>query len=263
MIMQADAYYVRSCPVCGRPLRISLEHRGERVMCQHCRGQFVAGGSCEESRTTDRRIDEALTRADRFLARPSAQSCSKPRNTSCQAIRGVCSPGSGRPKNHPQCTTRVDRRPKSHARREAADSKNVQTVLIVEYRDAVFERLASAFRQIGMRVSRAMCGFEAMGQYIRTRPNLVVANVDMPGQSGWLLTAKLRIVESTPHVWLYTSRKTAKNMSMAKFVRAEELLEYGSNLSVLSDAVFSCLAGESPATRTFQEPWIATVSRAV
>lgn len=262
MIKKATDYYVRSCPVCGRPLRISLEHDGRRVICQHCRGQFTAKDSRSESGNTNRRIDQALARADKFLAAAFDRLCGEYHGRSCHGSRDAQAPSPGRSSRRPRCTIPSDESPKSQVRQESSGSTR-QTVLIVEYRDAVFDRLASAFRLIGMRVIRAMCGFEAMGQYMRTRPNLVVANINVPGQSGWLLTAKLRLVESTPHVWLYTSRITAANVSMAKFVQAEELLEYGGNLSVLSDLIFGCLAGESPTTWTFQEPWIASVPRAV
>lgn len=257
MIMQVDTYNVWSCPVCGRPVKILLEHRGTGVTCQHCRGQFVARACRVDSGNTERRIEQALAQAGRFLSGP----CSKPTDAACQASRDVRFPEPERPVDRPNCAHSVNRRPESHHRRETSASSR-QTVLIVEYRDRVYDRLALDFRLIGMRAVRAMCGFEAMGQYMRTRPNLVVANVDMLGQSGWLLTAKLRLVESTSHIWLYTSRRTTKNMSMAKFVGAEELLEYGSNVGLLSDAIFDCLGGESAATRTFQEPWMATVSRA-
>jgi len=133
-------------------------------------------------------------------------------------------------------------------------------VLIVEFRDTVFNRLAAHFRLAGIQVARARCGFEVMVQFMMTRPQLVVANVDMRGQSGWLLAAKIRLVEPSPHVWLYKPKRTATDVAMANFVQAEELLEYGNDLDTLSDAVLGCLAGKSAAAGAFGRSWDAAAS---
>lgn len=261
MIKEANNYYALSCPVCGRPLRISQQHDGKRVICQHCRGQFTARDSYSESESRNRQIDQALVRANRFLAASSGRSRGEYPSNSCHKLGDPSSPIPGRLTRPPRCSIPAEERAKSQAGQESSDQPR-QSVLIVEYRDAVFDRLASTFRLIGMRILRAMCGFEAMGQYMRMRPNLVVANIDIPGQSGWLLTAKLRLLEATPHVWLYTSRKTAASVSMAKFVKAEEMFELGGDLNRLTDTILGCLAGAFPTVWKLEEPWIATVPRA-
>jgi hypothetical protein len=35
-------YYIQECPTCGRNLRIRVAYLGNRVVCQHCHGRFVA-----------------------------------------------------------------------------------------------------------------------------------------------------------------------------------------------------------------------------
>jgi len=115
------------------------------------------------------------------------------------------------------------------------------TVLLVEHRDEVFARLAADLALAGVRVVRAECALEAVWQYCTLRPKLVVANVDLPCQSGWLLAAKLGLAEPRAHTWLYKPWKNAADLAMAKFVRAEELLQYRGNLYTLSDAVLDCL----------------------
>lgn len=40
--MAECAYFVQECPTCGRNLHIRVEHLGKRVVCQHCRGPFLA-----------------------------------------------------------------------------------------------------------------------------------------------------------------------------------------------------------------------------
>ncbi|MGC3969969.1 MAG: hypothetical protein QM775_22375 [Pirellulales bacterium] len=41
----AKPYYVQECPTCGRKLNIRVEYLGKKVVCQHCRSQFVAWDS--------------------------------------------------------------------------------------------------------------------------------------------------------------------------------------------------------------------------
>ena len=35
-------YFVQDCPTCGRKLNVRVEYLGRSVVCQHCRGSFVA-----------------------------------------------------------------------------------------------------------------------------------------------------------------------------------------------------------------------------
>ena len=34
--------FLQECPVCGRPAEVQRKYVGQRVVCQHCRGDFVA-----------------------------------------------------------------------------------------------------------------------------------------------------------------------------------------------------------------------------
>ena len=40
--MSSSTFFLQECPTCGRRLRIRVEHLGKRLVCQHCRGPFVA-----------------------------------------------------------------------------------------------------------------------------------------------------------------------------------------------------------------------------
>ena len=35
-------YFIQDCPTCGRKLNIRVEYLGKKVVCQHCRGPFLA-----------------------------------------------------------------------------------------------------------------------------------------------------------------------------------------------------------------------------
>ena len=66
--------FMQECRVCGRPLRIMSYFGGQSVVCQHCRGRFVArdpaGVGMGKSSAADRllrRADQLLEMADRAL----------------------------------------------------------------------------------------------------------------------------------------------------------------------------------------------------
>ena len=40
--MQNVTYFIQDCPTCGRKLNIRVEYLGKKVVCQHCRGPFLA-----------------------------------------------------------------------------------------------------------------------------------------------------------------------------------------------------------------------------
>ena len=40
--MSESTYFVQECPKCGRRLHVRVEYLGKGVVCQHCRGKFLA-----------------------------------------------------------------------------------------------------------------------------------------------------------------------------------------------------------------------------
>jgi ActR/RegA family two-component response regulator len=120
-------------------------------------------------------------------------------------------------------------------------------VLLVEHRDEVFARLAADLSESGFAVVRATTASEALRLYARAKHMLVVANLSLPDQSGWLLAGKLHFISGDVRIWLYESEKTATDVAMAKFLRVDELLEYGGDLLGLSDAILDLLAGRQTA----------------
>lgn len=73
--MSKSTYFVQECPTCGRSLHIRVEYLGKRVICQHCRGAFVACDSAGiHGALTDsallRRAEELLDLADKRKSQP-------------------------------------------------------------------------------------------------------------------------------------------------------------------------------------------------
>jgi DNA-directed RNA polymerase subunit M/transcription elongation factor TFIIS len=38
--MPSGAFFIRSCPTCGRSLEVRVEYLGKRVSCRHCSAEF-------------------------------------------------------------------------------------------------------------------------------------------------------------------------------------------------------------------------------
>ncbi len=252
MIMQALSYFVRPCPVCGRPLRILVEDEGKDVTCQHCRGRFTASDSDASRDETEQRVQRVLARADRDWAsssgrfeRPCRHAAACDRDDAPDSSPCTSDGTAG-------CTAGGHMAPLARGRLKSRPGRETPIALVVESRDDVFDRLAAAVAPAGFRVVRARRGFEAMVQYLMVRPDLVVVDVELPGQSGWLLAAKLNLTSRKPRIWFYKTWKLPADVAMARFVQAEELLEYRGDLQVLSDIVLCCLA-----VRCADTPWIS------
>jgi hypothetical protein len=63
-----SAHFIQECPVCGRPLRISLYYGGWSLVCQHCHGRFVARDPADNDNSKASREDDLLHRASQLLA---------------------------------------------------------------------------------------------------------------------------------------------------------------------------------------------------
>ncbi len=71
--MTQSAYFVQECPTCGRSLHIRVEYLGKKVVCQHCRGQFVAVDPEGPQYSISDSGLALLRRADELLERASQQ----------------------------------------------------------------------------------------------------------------------------------------------------------------------------------------------
>jgi len=114
-----------------------------------------------------------------------------------------------------------------------------RTVLLVEYRDEVFARLADDLAATGMWVERACNTAEAFRWIAGRSPDLVIANLHMPNNSGWLLAAKLRLFQPTARIWLYAPqpRSFEYDYALARFLGVAELIHYQGDLFRLAEEV--------------------------
>ena len=63
--MPNATYFGQECPTCGRRLHIRVELLGKSVVCQHCRGRFIA--SDPTSRPRSESDESILARAEQLL----------------------------------------------------------------------------------------------------------------------------------------------------------------------------------------------------
>ncbi|MBW3595709.1 MAG: hypothetical protein KY475_00375 [Planctomycetes bacterium] len=121
-------------------------------------------------------------------------------------------------------------------------------VLLTENRDEVFARLAYDLAETGVPVLRAKMAHEAVKLCGRYRPMLVLANARPLDQSGWLMAAKMQLVDPRIRVWLYQTRTSSYDQRMADFLQIERLLAYGGDLLRLSDMVVALMTA-TPSSR--------------
>lgn len=119
-------------------------------------------------------------------------------------------------------------------------------VVLVEGGDEEFARLATDFSTGGMNVLRARTASEALCLCGACLPGLVVANLALQDQSGWLLAAKLRFVDPNVPIWLYQPHSSRRDQSMAKMLQVEELLDYRGDLGSLSNMIIQLLQNRDP-----------------
>ena len=97
------------------------------------------------------------------------------------------------------------------------------TILLVEYRDEVFARIAADLAATGVVVQRAGNGAEASRVHARRGVNLLLVNADLPDGSGWLLSSKLRMVDPEVSIWIYTPRATPDDGVHGQFHRRRRI----------------------------------------
>ncbi len=98
------------------------------------------------------------------------------------------------------------------SRQQTRRSVSVQSslprhVLIVEFRDEIYASLSRVLEDEGLAVSRAEKASEVAAMSSGTSRDIVLINEAMPDESGWLISAKLRLSNTPRRLWMYTAKK--------------------------------------------------------
>ena len=80
-----------------------------------------------------------------------------------------------------------------------------KSVLVVDDDPDIAELLCTAVQELGLHAMRAKDGDEALAQARSSRPGLVLLDIMMPAQCGWLVCAKLKLLKPAPQILLITA----------------------------------------------------------
>ncbi len=241
MILQST-YVVVDCPICGRPLEMSSQLTSREVACGHCQGKFSVYEADDGSLATSCRGEiNSLERAELLLLATSDTDLSDSEPGDCQ--RGI-SLISGQDEK-----TCLEDSLRSLPKEAKSEQASQPTILLVEHRDEIFARIATDLAEFGMRVVRAKTATEALQLVETYKPVLLVGNVDLPGQSGWLLTAKLRLFDQRIRVWLYRHQASDYGHEIANLLDIDALLAHHGDLFGLSQTIVDRVADHSSDSR--------------
>jgi len=97
-------------------------------------------------------------------------------------------------------------------------------VLIVDDEADTVEVVARMLECRDFEITRAYDGDQALEAAHRVKPDLVVLDVMMPEQDGWLVCAKLKAVHPSPKIIIFTVLKHGESDRMAEFVHADDII---------------------------------------
>ncbi len=106
-------------------------------------------------------------------------------------------------------------------------------VLILETRDEVFRGLKALFYAHGVRVTRAESATALAERAAGFCADLVLINADLPGESGWLACAKLRLQRQKQQLWVYADQTPTGPEQCTDLSGANETIVYGGVLAEL------------------------------
>jgi len=233
MMLLQSSHCVVDCPICGRPLEMPSQLVSHEIVCGHCRGEFTVYETDDGSLTTGNRSEtDLLKRAEQLL----------------RATGDTELPAAGRRYERLLSSVPVldneglpDDSCLSPLEEAECEAESLPTVLLVEYRDEVFARITTDIAEFGFHVVRATSAREPMQFCGTNEPVLVVANVDLPDHSGWLLAGKLRFVDRHNRIWLYQTESSNYDLGMVNFLNVDELLDYQGDLLGLSETIFDLM----------------------
>ena len=97
-------------------------------------------------------------------------------------------------------------------------------ILLVEDDAMLLEVMAEALRREGYFFETARSGDEAVEKAYRLNPEVVLLDIDLPGQSGYLVAAKLKVAKPSPKVLFVTAMPRGQSDRVAAFLRVEGIM---------------------------------------
>ena len=98
-------------------------------------------------------------------------------------------------------------------------------VLVVDDDPDIREFVSGVLESAGCQVQLAADGEQALIEAFEFQPELVFLDVSLPKQFGWLVCAKLKLIEPSPQVILITGLVADDLDSFSEFVKAGDMLQ--------------------------------------
>ena len=97
-------------------------------------------------------------------------------------------------------------------------------LLIVDDEPDTVEVVERMLKGRGFELSHAYDGDAALEAAHRLKPDVIVLDVMMPEQDGWLVCAKLKAIDPAPKIIIFTVLQHGESDRMAHFVHADDII---------------------------------------
>jgi len=104
------------------------------------------------------------------------------------------------------------------------DNSEPIRALVVDDDPDIREFVSGVLESVGCEVHVAADGEQALVQAFEFQPEIVFLDVKLPKQFGWLVCAKLKLIEPSPTVILITGLTCDHLDSFSEFVKAGDVL---------------------------------------
>ena len=118
-------------------------------------------------------------------------------------------------------------------------------ILVVDDEQQIVEIIHEMLGGPGFAIFDAFDGAQALEVARRERPDLILLDVLMPEQDGWLVCAKLKAVEPSPKIIILTALAPEESDQFADFVDADEIVHKPFTMEELRGKVAKIL-GKGP-----------------
>jgi two-component system alkaline phosphatase synthesis response regulator PhoP len=120
-------------------------------------------------------------------------------------------------------------------------------ILIVDDEPDTVDMVQKMLDGRGFEFSHAYDGDEALRVAHRFRPDVILLDVMMPEQDGWLVCAKLKVIPSAPKIIIFTVLKHGESDRLAQFVHADDIIHKPFTREQLLEKVTLAMGHKLPA----------------
>jgi CheY-like chemotaxis protein len=104
------------------------------------------------------------------------------------------------------------------------DKSEPVRALVVDDDPDIREFVSGVLESVGCEVHLAVDGEQALIQAFELQPEIVFLDVNLPKQFGWLVCAKLKLIEPSPTVILMTGLTCDNLEEFSEFAKAGDVL---------------------------------------